>query len=189
MPATDQQLSAICTNCGLCCDGTLYFVAPLSKAECDNLIPVLEVRTEANGDTVLKQPCKALAGSCCTIYDSRPQICRGYRCGVLESVIDGELQPERAVQIVSEVRALARTVEAVLATYEPSPEKITLSQRLDDFHRRLQQLAPEQRPPVNTSMLLAAGTLKIMLAKHFKVVEFGSANPDTSRAAADERTP
>ena len=150
---------------------------------------MLEVLTEANGDTVLRFPCKALNGACCTMYDTRPQICRGYHCGVLDSVSEGSLDPEQAVQIVSQVRSLARSLETALAAFETAPATTTLCQRLSNFYRRLQQLDPAQRQAVDPELLLAAGTLKIMLAKHYKVLELTPPTGALPSVAADERTP
>jgi hypothetical protein len=186
MSATEQQLSRICTHCGLCCDGTLFTVAPLTRAEHTNLIPVLDVGIEANGDTVLRLPCPALESSCCTMYAGRPQICREYRCGVLDSVDDGSLDAEQAVRLVSQVRAMARSFAIGLAASGQAPMSRALTQKLREFDRNLKTLSADQRQALDPALLLTAGTLKIMFNKYYKVLELAPDAAPSPPGAADE---
>lgn len=189
MPTTtEEKLSAVCTSCGLCCNGTLYIVAPLTRTEHDNLIAVLDVGTDQKGNNVLHLPCPALSGASCTMYETRPHICRSYRCGVLDSVIDGSLDQQQAVQLVTQARSLVATVAPLLPATAGAPKK-TLCQRVNDFCLGFKKLSPEQQQATSPALLMAVGALQILLAKYFKVHELGVQPAPFKSATADERTP
>ena len=102
-----DPLSRLCTSCGLCCDGNLFTQVPLLADEVALLrrrgLPLL-----ARGDRlpVVEQRCAALAGSCCTIYDERPQGCRGYRCMLHAALAADEVGLEEALAVVVQTQAL-----------------------------------------------------------------------------------
>lgn len=175
-----EQASRICSQCGLCCDGSLYAAVSLTPAERDNLIAVAPVQVEANGDLVWLQPCSAHNGTCCTVYDRRPQACRQYQCGVLDSVAAGSMTPVQAELLVTEVKSLAQTLATRLGPAVPQQKPKPLYQLLNDFDQHIQLLDPLQRRAVDPVLLLTAGTLKIMLGKHFKVLEFADEQPSQS---------
>lgn len=50
-------------------------------------------------------PCARFAG-CCTIYDQRPEACRGFRCALLRRLDDREIGLDAALDIVTEARRL-----------------------------------------------------------------------------------
>lgn len=82
---------ALCTQCGICCDGTLYGSVVIAFTEVPRLerihLPILS--HEGNAST-MSQPCSALRGFSCAVYAERPCSCREYACSLRKSVAAGE---------------------------------------------------------------------------------------------------
>ena len=86
----------LCTQCGLCCDGTLLDDAELSgPAEADRL-ELLGLEVEEDDAPVISFPCAALDGTRCGIYPHRPHTCRTFECALLQETKAGRLTPEQA---------------------------------------------------------------------------------------------
>jgi hypothetical protein len=88
---------ALCTRCGLCCDGTLFADVELSsRAEPTQLEgPGLEIESDVEAP-LLVQPCAALRGRRCSIYAHRPGCCRTFECKLLQDLqrqIDARCRP------------------------------------------------------------------------------------------------
>ena len=105
---------ALCTRCGLCCDGSLFADVELAgPAEAAGLeVMGLEIEDDDHG--LLVQPCAALRGKRCGIYAHRPECCRTFECRLLQDARRGAVDVKRAGEIVAEtlqrvgrVRALA----------------------------------------------------------------------------------
>lgn len=104
---------SLCLDCGACCDGTMFPHADVSAAEAARLGERVEVRGGK-----LMQPCRALSGCACTVYDARPAVCQAYRCLALQQLEAGEVTPEEARETIGEL--LARR-DAVVALVGGSP--------------------------------------------------------------------
>lgn len=87
----------LCTQCGLCCDGTLFADVELSGAEAAHLeVLGIDVDDESADAGLLSQPCPALAGRRCRIYAQRPKCCRTFACALLQDVQNGAVGVEEA---------------------------------------------------------------------------------------------
>jgi Fe-S-cluster containining protein len=100
--------SALCLACGLCCDGSLFADVELSnRVEADNMECLgLEVEEGDLTEHLLLQPCRALKGRCCQIYDYRPRVCRQFACKVLLDYQTGSLTKEEAMKIIRKARKM-----------------------------------------------------------------------------------
>ena len=72
------------------------------------------------GDSVrMQQPCAALTGSSCSVYEQRPAACREYECNVLKGYRRDDITLERARAVIERAVTLSRDVrprlEALLA--------------------------------------------------------------------------
>ena len=94
----------LCTACGFCCDGRLFSLAPLTADEASwarrRRLPLVM----HSGTISLEQPCGALEGTRCTVYDERPESCRRFVCELLDRVTNGELSLEAAIKHVTAAR-------------------------------------------------------------------------------------
>ena len=97
-------MSELCTACGFCCDGRLFSLAPLTADEATwarrRRLPLVS----HSGKTALEQPCGALEGTRCTVYEERPESCRRFVCLLLERVMSGALSLNAAIEHVAAAR-------------------------------------------------------------------------------------
>lgn len=129
--ASESLTDALCTRCGLCCDGSLFADVELSsRAEATGLeILGLEIEDDDTDGALLVQPCRALQGKRCTIYPHRPRCCRTFECRLLEDVRRGAVSVERAREHIEEaLRAIGRVKEA-LARLGQADERLPLKER------------------------------------------------------------
>lgn len=118
-----EELATLCQRCGLCCDGSLFTQVPLGAG--DEAAAVrrrgLTVVARADGSPALRQPCAALDGRRCAIYEDRPASCRGYRCMLYAALAEGEVSLAEALATVErahELLAAARACELAPETGE-----------------------------------------------------------------------
>lgn len=105
--------SRICLACGLCCDGTLIGFVQLGRDELPALRELLDVEEE-DGNGVLLHPCSRYCEGC-TIYAQRPKQCAKFKCGLLNSVEQKELDFESAVETIEVVKQKKIAIEEKLA--------------------------------------------------------------------------
>ena len=166
LPAQNKMApdaSDLCTQCGLCCDGTIY---PKARAFPDDLTGLAE-----HGLTVLGQgedeklafalPCPRLKGTCCTIYQERFTVCRRFRCALLQRLDGGEIDVTAALATVAKARALVAAAE---------PEARTVARR---FEQR--RSTSDWRDIADPELREAAGRRKLLITalehylnKHFR---------------------
>ncbi|MEH6661783.1 MAG: YkgJ family cysteine cluster protein [Parasphingorhabdus sp.] len=95
--------STLCTSCGLCCDGSLFSIAPLVPEDGSVVAPLQSY--EDGGERYLSLPCPALNSErCCTVYGNRPQICSAFRCALLSRLDKRQITLQEATQKVAVAR-------------------------------------------------------------------------------------
>ena len=109
--------SELCSDCGICCDGSLFSSVSLDAAGLtaarDHRLPMVETSDGFR----LELPCPALRGVLCEIYEERPSCCAEYSCELLTQVDEGELSFDDARSIIEALREVrSRQVEAVGTT-------------------------------------------------------------------------
>lgn len=115
--------SQLCTACGFCCDGRLFSLAPLTLEEAAwakrRRLPLV-----SHADKVsLEQPCGALEGTRCTVYDERPESCRRFVCVLLSRVTHGELSIDDALAHVKAARETPN--EETMSAFERAGRRST----------------------------------------------------------------
>ena len=126
-PLTD----ALCTKCGLCCNGTLFAdVELVGQAEVARLeVMGIEVEDEHRNMGLLSQPCAALRGTRCGIYAHRPQCCRVFECHLLQNAQRGAVTVERALEQIADAREQIRQVRALLDRLGNRDEGLPIKER------------------------------------------------------------
>jgi Fe-S-cluster containining protein len=100
-----ESQGQLCLSCGLCCDGSFFGSVELRAGDdVTGLGELLPLERKA-GKIMFRQPCSALQGRCCSVYENRPQVCRRYRCRVLRSVEAAPATLPDAREKVSALRA------------------------------------------------------------------------------------
>lgn len=106
---------ALCTRCGLCCDGTLFadveLAGPAEAAHIETLGVEID---DGESRALLVQPCAALCGTRCTIYPGRPRACRTFECRLLADLGAGRVGLAAARARVTRARGTVRRLEAWL---------------------------------------------------------------------------
>lgn len=115
----------------MCCNGTLYGRARLTETEAAGVRDAgLEV--ESIGDKAyFPQPCRHESCGRCTIYESRFEVCKSFKCAVLRSYHAGEITADDAKAVV------AKALELRAAVAETDPEAVVFAVR-QTLRRKLQ---------------------------------------------------
>ncbi len=112
MEAAERDSDALCTRCGLCCDGTFYGSVVIAAPERERLKRVGLRVVESDGGLAMPQPCSALGGSLCAVYETRPDACARYECTLRKRVRAGESTLEDAERTVARMRELLSSIRA-----------------------------------------------------------------------------
>lgn len=108
--------STLCTSCGLCCDGSLFSIAPLVPED-GAVTPPLRSQ-EDDDERYLSLPCRALdSARCCTVYGNRPRICGAFRCALLDRLDGGTISLQEAVHKVAVARQHKSRTLAVVGQF------------------------------------------------------------------------
>ena len=133
----NQRLTdALCTRCGLCCDGSLFADVELANGE-GSALEVLGLEVEDGEDDVrelLVQPCRALKGKRCSIYPHRPDCCRSFECRLLQQVKRGKTSVDQARQAIANALGQIEAVKALIGQLsgKEDDEGLPLKERFAD---------------------------------------------------------
>src|SRR5262245_34179947 len=105
--------SELCLQCGLCCDGTLFYQARLRVGEEDLVESLgLEIEPKPDGGIGMPLPCPKLIDGACSLYTvGRPAVCGEYQCSLLIGYQAGTANLSEVLPIVQLVRSVARELE------------------------------------------------------------------------------
>tara|TARA_B110000285_G_scaffold10813_1_gene10737 strand:+ start:9323 stop:9826 length:504 start_codon:yes stop_codon:yes gene_type:complete len=106
----------ICLSCGLCCDGTLIGYVQLEPEELPTLRELMEIEDE-KGNGFFLQPCDNYCDGC-NIYSKRPKQCDNFKCGLLNSVEQKELDFDSANETINAVKQKKNDIEKKLAVLQ-----------------------------------------------------------------------
>jgi Fe-S-cluster containining protein len=109
-----MSLSALCLECGLCCDGTLFRHVAISVSEREQLVQLGIGVGQKQKHGVMWLPCGKLEGKCCSIYESRPGGCRRFVCALGKRLVAGELSLPQAQEQLEQMQARLAALQALL---------------------------------------------------------------------------
>lgn len=95
----------LCTQCGLCCDGSLFADAELVRGDEASALEAMGLEIEDADEKdgpLLLQPCAALKGKRCSIYAHRPDCCRSFECRLRQQVQRGTLSVQQARETIAQ---------------------------------------------------------------------------------------
>ena len=131
--------TAPCIGCGMCCNGTLYWMAKVTPGEEERIQSYGLELTEEKGRTYFQLPCQHERCGSCTIYQDRFDICRSFRCQLLRRYQAGDVPLEEARR---RVETALKLVEAVRAD-DPSA---TNAFRRREIRAHLADVPPQETP-------------------------------------------
>ncbi len=121
---------ALCTRCGLCCDGSLFADVEISRTEGRRLeLLGLDVEDDERGRALLAQPCGALAGTRCTIYAQRPRCCRTFECRLLQDTRAGLVSVSDARERITTTLRAVRRAQRLIARLGGPEGSLPLAER------------------------------------------------------------
>jgi Fe-S-cluster containining protein len=111
MPVTGASAAdALCMQCGLCCDGTFYGSVVIATEERPRLEKVGLRVLQHDGGMAMPQPCVALGGCLCSVYQARPAACSQYECTLRKRVVAEACSLDEAIAKVAKMRELLATI-------------------------------------------------------------------------------
>ena len=122
----------LCTQCGLCCDGSLFADVELANGDEASALEVMGLEIEdADEDDggLLVQPCGALKRRRCSIYPHRPDCCRTFACRLLQGVERGMVEVERAKEKIAQALKRIERVKELVVQFGTGAEPLPLKER------------------------------------------------------------
>jgi len=107
----------ICLSCGFCCNGTTIGFVMLDSEELSEIRALMDIEEEDEKGFIL-QPCNSFGCNGCNIYAQRPKHCDEYRCEILKSVENKELDFDAATKVINAVGQKKVAIEKHLATLD-----------------------------------------------------------------------
>lgn len=123
---TDQ----LCTQCGLCCDGTLLADVELASRREAASMEALGMAMDEDADgNVMLLPCAGLKEKCCTVYRHRPKSCRAFECQLLQDAQAGSLTVGRALEHIQDAFRRIGRVKSLLSELGDRNARLPLNER------------------------------------------------------------
>lgn len=154
--------SRLCSTCGMCCNGVLFFGAVLQPNDDPRALAALGLRVKKHGGALnLLQPCPAHQQGACNVYADRPVRCRVFVCRQLKELAEGNVTEGQvmekigeAITLVGRVRQLfeaagdTRDHKAFVTRYasifneplDPSPEAVEIRAELQKTMKALEDV-------------------------------------------------
>ena len=130
--ASPRLTDILCTQCGLCCNGSLFADVELAGPHESSGLELLGLDVEDAGDdegALLLLPCRALKGKRCSIYPHRPECCRTFECRLLQQAKTGAVSLDRAKEKIAEAFERIGQVKQLLAHWPQANERLPLKER------------------------------------------------------------
>ena len=157
----------LCTQCGLCCDGTLFGDVELGgRREATRLEALgLDVDSDDADVELLALPCAGLRGTRCGVYAHRPQCCRTFECRLLQQAQRGEVTAADALTRIAAAKAQVARVRTLLAGLEPrGSTRLPLAERVAnalDAAPGSAATASRRRRTLATAMAALSRTIRV----------------------------
>jgi Fe-S-cluster containining protein len=156
---------ALCTRCGLCCDGTLFGDVELTGPTEATRLEALGLDVDADDADVelLALPCRGLRGTRCSVYAHRPRCCRTFECRLLQDAERGVVSIEEALARIAEAKAQVQRVKTLMAGMEPRRgHRLPLAERVADAVDAAPRSAAEaqRRTALVTAMAALSRTVR-----------------------------
>lgn len=145
--------SNLCLSCGLCCDGTLIGFVQLDSEELPAVKEAMDIE-EANGQGFFLHPCNKYCDGC-TIYSKRPKQCALFKCGLLKSVEQKELDFNSAIETISVVKQKKDAIVQKLAALPFELKSESFYFQMVELKKLLQKMKSESSLTQNHLALIS----------------------------------
>lgn len=156
----------ICLSCGFCCDGTMIGFVHLSHEELPVLRELMDIE-ETNGKGFFLQPCSNYCDGC-NIYSKRPKQCTIFKCKLLKSLEQKELDFDSAIEVINVVKQKKIAIEKKLAILQFELQSQSFYFKIVELKKLLQKNKSESSLTQNHLELLSdLKQLDSLLTKKF----------------------
>ena len=104
----------ICTECGYCCDGSMFNLIMLTR-DCESGLDsqgkelkhvadysiIVENRKTKEPTICMEMPCPFVEDKKCTVYEERPLTCKAFRCKLLIQYEAGKVSYNDCIEIIN----------------------------------------------------------------------------------------
>lgn len=132
----DDSLN-ICLSCGFCCDGTLIGFVELDSDETSILRELMDIQ-DTNGKGFFLQPCNNYCDGC-TIYSKRPKQCTNFKCELLKTFEQKDLDFDLAIEIINVVKQKKINIEKNLEILKFELKSQSFSFKMIELKKLLQK--------------------------------------------------
>ncbi|MDZ4789505.1 MAG: YkgJ family cysteine cluster protein [Blastochloris sp.] len=174
----------VCAACGMCCNGVLFSHVVLQPTDVARTLRVRGLKLKSRGDGLhLYQPCPAHVGSCCTVYEQRPERCRVFNCRQIEELMTGKSSEVVALERIAHARKLADRVRELLRLAGDRREHKALATRFEMVLLPPLDPAPEAAA-AREALVPAMQELEAVLLRDFRVALAGGQAEETAARGA-----
>lgn len=149
-------------DCGLCCNGVMFDMVMLQPGDNPKALKAHGLKIKRREH--FRQPCIALCGTQCTIYQHRPTRCRLFECQQYQQVAAGDLAEDTARARIEDVKQRVIRIESLMeGSIGNDPHKSL-------WKRYANTLAsPPDASPECTELIKEMNKLQAVLTDHFRV--------------------
>lgn len=115
VPEQTSASSRLCAQCGMCCNGVLFFGVKLQETESAKALLARGLKIKRkDSDLYNLQPCAAHSSGGCSIYNERPVRCREFACRQLLDFQNHKTSESESLAIIERARSLTEQVSRLL---------------------------------------------------------------------------
>lgn len=165
-----ENEQAVCLECGLCCDGTLFGHAELGPGEKGHLPDLIEKNVfMLDGKDYFRLPCLYFKGKC-TIYDSpRAEVCGSYRCRLLADMSEGKVPAEEALLIVRRAGEMSKNLSTAYGNLRAGNEKLPFTRILRELGKHTEDDGGNVIKDIDHEIIRArCNIFEALLIRHFR---------------------
>lgn len=165
------QATDLCSACGLCCNGVLFYSVRLQEKDSPKELIGLGLKLQLKRKQYsILQPCPAFCGTHCAIYEHRPTRCRAFECVQLRGLTAGEITEQAALARIAEAKASAAHVLELMREMGEKNEKRNMVRRYESICARVPDPSEEPRATeLKNELTIAMQEMEEILRKHFRV--------------------
>lgn len=164
-----SMIDILCSNCGLCCDSTLFVDVKLRPNDDAKRLAQLglSLKKVGRGKSAFAQPCNCFDGIYCKIYGDRPAQCRAFECGLLKKVARGEMNADKALKSIYKAKRVADRVRRLLRAFGQRPEENPMAHCYSEAMTSPIDLSDPDNAKRHATLMHAYGDLTSLLVRDF----------------------
>lgn len=164
---TRELTDILCANCGLCCDGSLFDDVELSGEAEATKLEVMDLEIDTDDHPLLLQPCTALNGTRCRIYNYRPGCCRTFECLLLQNARDGTVSIDQAEATITRTREHVARMKKLCAALDKTKNNFPLKEKCIEALSRPADCDDDAANRQRAELAGAMDTMAAIVREHF----------------------